>query len=183
VTQKKKKKKITRSIKHTPLSSPHSAPAASEPSLAGIKELILLERREDALAMLALLPENVAEDVPLLEELGHMLMARQDFDGASAVHRRWAQADPHNAKAYNSLGASLVSGGWLDAGLRTLQLAVSLDPDNYIYHFNLTKLYMVRSQWEEAKSMLNNIAHRFPEHKDKIEALQAQFPNDLGLFS
>jgi Flp pilus assembly protein TadD len=139
-----------------------------------------MERREDALNMLASLPDNTAEDAPLLEELGHMLMARQDFDGAGALHRRWVQAEPQNAKAYNSLGASLVSGGWLDAGLKTLQAAVSLDPDNYIYHFNLTKLYMVRSQWEEAKAMLNNIAHRFPEHAGKIKELRAQFPEDLG---
>jgi Flp pilus assembly protein TadD len=183
VAQKKKKKRsLLSQMPRTPSSAAaaSAAPVAPEPSLAGVKELVLLERREDALNMLAALPDSTAGDAPLLEELGRMLMDRQDFDGASALHRRWVQAAPQSARAYNSLGASLVSGGWLDAGLKTLQSAVSLDPDNYIYYFNLTKLYMVRGQWEEAKAMLNSITHRFPEHKDKIEGLRTQFPDDLG---
>jgi tetratricopeptide (TPR) repeat protein len=150
-----------------------------EPSLESLKKLILANRREDAMSMLAALPENKAEEVPQLEELGHMLMARQDFDGASVIYRRWLVAEPTSAKAYNSLGASLVSAGWTDAALPALQMAVSHDPDNSIYHLNLAKLYMVSGHWEEARAILVNIAHRFPEQQGKLDELWKQFPDDV----
>jgi Flp pilus assembly protein TadD len=151
----------------------------AEPSLSRVKELILGSRREDALAMLAGLPESQVEDVPFLEELGHIFMARQDFDAAGSVYRRWVMCEPGNAKAFNSLGAALVSGGWLDAALPALQMAVSNDPDKAVYHLNLAKLYMVRNQWEEANAMLVNMAHRFPEQRDKLSELWAQFPDTM----
>jgi hypothetical protein len=38
---------------------------------------------------------------------------------------------------------------------------------------------MVRGQWEEARTILVNIAHRFPEQQGKLDELWQQFPDDV----
>ncbi len=148
------------------------------PSLAAVKELFAAGGREAALSMLNELGEFSPEDGGALEELGHALMKNRDFDTAAAVHRKWSEADPASARAFNSLGASLISGGWLEQGQAALQKAVGLEPNKPIYQLNLAKLYMVRGIWESARSMLLNIMHSHPEEKAAAEALMAQFPEE-----
>lgn len=151
---------------------------SAQPSMQGLKELVDSGRREAFLNMLSEVDLTDPQNTPELPELGNILMRVKDFDSAATIFRAWSEAEPGNAKAFNSLGTALVSSNWLDAGQVALTQAVALEPGQEIYQFNLAKLYMVREMWEQAKSMLMNLQHSFPESKDKVDELLAQFPED-----
>lgn len=150
----------------------HSGPA----SLPAVKELFAASQREAALKMLGELKEISLADIALLREIGHFLMSGQDFDSAAAIYRKWTELEPENASAFNSLGASLVSGGWEDAAQGALLKASMLEPGKPIYQFNLAKLYMVKNAWDAARSLLLNIVHTHPAEASKAKELLAQFP-------
>ena len=143
-------------------------------SLNKVKELFTNNHRDAALNMLNDLNEFSAEDAVILEELGHLLMGKQEFDAASTVHRKWTELEPDSGRAFNALAASFISANWVDLGYEAMSRAVALEPGKAIYQLNLAKLYMLREMWEQARIMLNNIMHTFPEEKQKVEILLEQ---------
>jgi Flp pilus assembly protein TadD len=155
--------------------TPQGEEISSPPlTLASVKQLFDQGKREQALTIFHQLTEFDPKDAPLLEELGRALMQAEDFDSAAAIHRAWSQIDPDNARAFNALGASLVSGGWSETGLNALQRAVILAPEKTVYKFNLTKLYMLCKMYEQARSMLLAIANNYPGEKGKVMDLLRQ---------
>jgi Flp pilus assembly protein TadD len=152
--------------------SPRGEETSSPPlTLASVKQLFDQGKREQALTVFHQLTEFDLRDAPLLEELGRALMQAKDFDSAAAVHRSWSQIDTNNARAFNALGASLVSGGWTETGLNALQRAVILAPEKTVYKLNLAKLYILCKMYEQARSILLAIAHNYPGEKEKVTDL------------
>ena len=159
-------------------SAPAALPVDMEHSLANVKELFDDGLRNEAMTMLTRLPDSTPDDISLLEELGHKMMGSQEFDTAAILHRRWISVDPNNSRAHNALGVALVSAQWHEPALQPLRQAVVLSPDNPTYQFNLAKLSMVLNKWGEARAMLVSMLNKYPDQKDKIDELLAQFPED-----
>ncbi len=69
--------------------------------------------------------------------LGAMLQAKNDFNGAIAEYQAAVRLRPEDATGNNALGAALVAAGHPDQGAGYLQAALRARPDYFEAHYNL----------------------------------------------
>jgi len=69
--------------------------------------------------------------------LGAMLQAKKDLEGAIAEYRAAVKLHPHDAAGNNALGGALVAAGHPDQAEEYLQTALKVRPDYFDAHYNL----------------------------------------------
>src|SRR5579862_2440964 len=81
--------------------------------------------------------ENNPGDYEAHYNLGAMLQARKELDGAIAEYTAAVRLRPQDAIGNNALGAALVAAGHPDQGAGYLQAALKSRPDYFDAHYNL----------------------------------------------
>lgn len=81
--------------------------------------------------------ENDPGDFEAHYNLGAMLQAKKDLEGAIAEYREAMKLRPQDAAGNNALGGALVAAGHPDQAAEYLQAALKVRPDYFDAHYNL----------------------------------------------
>jgi tetratricopeptide (TPR) repeat protein len=92
---------------------------------------------------------------PFLDQWGRKLMKDGDYNTAASLFEIVCQLFPQDDKAFNALAVSNSMAGNQEQALAAMKRCSELAPGSWRHHFNLGKLYMIREEWEEAKTELN----------------------------
>jgi len=111
--------------------------------------------------------------------LGAMLQARNDLEGAIAEYRTAVQLRPADAVANNALGAALVAGSHEDEGVQYLQAALKARPDYFDAHYNLGLALAAQNQFDKAAAELQ-AAHQLQPLDAAVEANLGTALAELG---
>lgn len=98
--------------------------------------------------------------------------------------RLWADAaekSPNKPRTNKNYGVMLASKGKYEEGIKYLQRAVDMEPDNADYWGNFGTAYLRAGMYEEASGkFLNAFELNGAEHAEKLEQ-SAQYMNDYGV--
>jgi len=111
--------------------------------------------------------------------LGAMLQARNDLEGALAEYRAAVQLRPADAVANNALGAVLVGESRAEEGVQYLQAALKARPDYFDAHYNLGLALAARNEFDKAAAELQ-AAHRLQPDDAAVEANLGTALAELG---
>src|SRR5262249_20878126 len=90
------------------------------------------------------------QSVETFISLGAMLIEQSDWDGAIFVSRKFLEAQPDSAAAYNHLGLGLAGKGDWQGAEKAYRKALELKPDDGAPYCNLGKSLLTRGQADQA---------------------------------
>lgn len=85
---------------------------------------------------------------------------------AEVLYRQVVQADPRHAEAWNMLGALAFQAQRLDLAPDLLRKAITVQPDNPTYHFNLAVAYQAMGRLLEAVASYTRVVQLKPDWTD-----------------
>ena len=109
--------------------------------------------------------EKNEEDILFLKELQNFIEAKKLYKDAVFI-------DPKNARAHTFLGILQSKDKEHDNALKSLETAVSIDPNNVDIRYNLALAYEVAGRKEEAKVQYNKVLEADPNHKEALNNIK-----------
>ena len=85
-----------------------------------------------------------------LRKRGENHLKQKKFLRAVEIFRQLVELKPHNTIAWNSLAASYMGAGLMQAAEKAFQKAMSLSPGNSRLHYNYGNFFLQRGKWEHA---------------------------------
>jgi len=117
--------------------------------------------------------EGCAMDPAVQANLDEATRARValDYDRAKPLFESVLQAEPHSAAGKHGLGFVLMMGyGEFDEGLRLMEEAAVLAPDNQHIILDLAKSYAMLGEDDKVKPLLERVIALDPSSKDGQDA-------------
>jgi tetratricopeptide (TPR) repeat protein len=124
--------------------------------------LTSLGRSTDAFEELTRAAADRPDDPAVQLALADVQLARQDFEAALAVYRRYVAAVPRDAGAWTNLGIAALATGRSDEGIDALRRAVALQPQAARSHVNLASALADAGRMGEATSHAAEAARLAP---------------------
>ncbi len=126
--------------------------------------------------------------------LGALMMARLDAQGAIPMFERAIRLDSKRSEPHDMLGSALTNVGRFQDALAQFRLAVALNRDDMQAHYNLANALVRSHGWNDAVTEMKQVAAAYPEsariqaefglllyRTGDREAASAQFRNALQL--
>jgi tetratricopeptide (TPR) repeat protein len=150
---KNKKKQAKKKQAASPNGSGQNpAPDAHSADLDGISKLFEAGQYAEGIKKLQAKPE--LQQRSFLEQWGRRFMKTGDFNTAASIFKLVCQLSPHDDKAQNAVAVAHSMAGNQDQALEAMKRCTELAPDSWRHRFNLGKLYMLREEWENARTEL-----------------------------
>ena len=99
---------------------------------------VLSEAAEEFLLALKMAPLNA----DLHGNLAEVLLAQDDFEGASVHYQEYLKYRPDSAVALTNLGIAFAAMGQLDKAIHFFRLGLEVNPNNAIAHLELAKVLL-----------------------------------------
>jgi tetratricopeptide (TPR) repeat protein len=119
-------------------------------------------RPHDQIAVESWIQTHPSDAVPLNTK-ALWEMEQKANDNAVALLTRNLDLDPNNARYYNHLGIALAALGKNNEAIKAFKNAVTLSPDNVVYHFNLSRIYQSTFNFYEADRSIGRASSLDPE--------------------
>ena len=103
--------------------------------------------------------------------MGALLMARLDPQGAIPLLANAIRLNPSRSEAHDMLGSALTNVGRFADALRQFRLAVTSQPDDMQAHYNVANALVRARQWKEASTEMKLVASAYPQSA----RIQAEF--------
>jgi len=117
---------------------------------------------------------NKSERYAEFLESGKKYLEQGDVSRAVVEFRNAVQIDPSKPEAYRMLGVATFKLGYYRVAFKNFQLALEKDPDDYMSHYYLARLYLMAGKLDEARKEFEFLK-KFPDRPETkfIEALIA----------
>jgi tetratricopeptide (TPR) repeat protein len=112
----------------------------------------LWSQGKDALQSMQRSVELLPVDAEAHGNLGNVLRAHGQLEGAMRSHRRALELNPHYAESHNNLGSVLQDLGFLDEAAASFRRATQLKPDFALAHGNLGNVLSLLNRPEECEA-------------------------------
>lgn len=106
------------------------------------------------------------------ETLGDIYMGIQNFIEAKRYYKEAVFIDPKNARAHALFGTLQSKDGDHDNAIKSLETAVSLEPNNIDIRYNLALAYEVAGRKDEAKIQYQKVLEENPNHKEAMNNIK-----------
>jgi tetratricopeptide (TPR) repeat protein len=112
----------------------------------------LWSQGKDALPSMQRSVELLPDDAEAHGNLGNVLRAHGQLEGAVRSHRRALELNPHYAESHNNLGSVLQDLGFLEEAAASFRRATELKPDFALAHGNLGNVLSLLNRPEECEA-------------------------------
>lgn len=149
-------------------SPPPGATDGSAPSKANV--------RQDFIHLVEKLKEKVnknPDDTSQVLDLARLLADAHQLKDALPLFQRYLRKAPGNIEVLLELSICYFNLGDMESARSTTQKILSIDAKNTMAMYNLGAIYANQGKKEEAKSVWNDLAKRFPNSDDAARAKES----------
>ncbi len=98
--------------------------------------------------------ENNATDAPAINAKALLAIRKGNYAEATSLLEKCLDIEPHNARYYNHLGIALAEQDKNSMALKAFNNAINIEPQNALYHYNLSRLEQSLYHFYEAEKSI-----------------------------